>query len=188
MKLSLRPRFVRGPSMDRAVNAPTLVTDRLTLRPHRIEDAARWYEIQSSPDVHKFTSWPERSRSESSAHLLHRTKHVKLLQANDFLALAIERDGHLIGDVSLHLRSVSLSSRTAEISWILHPDAYGQGYAREAAEAMMEFAFNEANIQWLVAVINETNEASIALAKRLGFRAMSRDGDELSFVAGSLRE
>ncbi|GHD83393.1 RimJ/RimL family protein N-acetyltransferase [Salinibacterium amurskyense] len=188
MKLSLRPRFVRGPSMDRVVNAPTLATDRLTLRPHRIEDAARWYEIQSSPDVHKFTSWPERSRSESYAHLLHRTKHVKLLQANDFLALAIERDGQLLGDVSLHLRSVSLSSRTAEISWILHPDAYGQGYAREAAEAMMEFAFNEAKIQWLVAVIDQSNQASIALAKRLGFRAMSRDGDELSFVAGSLRE
>jgi len=188
MKLSLRPRFVRGPSMDRVVNAPTLVTDRLTLRPHRIDDAARWYEIQSSPDVHKFTSWPKRSRSESYAHLLHRTKHVKLLQANDFLALAIEHEAQLIGDVAIHLRSVSLSSRTAEISWILHPDAYGQGYAREAAEAMMEFAFADANIQWLVAVIDETNDASVGLAKRLGFRAMSRDGTELSFVAGSLRE
>ncbi|MBH0099920.1 GNAT family N-acetyltransferase [Salinibacterium sp. NSLL150] len=188
MKLSLRPRFVRGPSMDRTINAPTLVTDRLTLRPHRADDSTRWYEIQSSPDVHKFTSWPQRDRAESYAHLLHRTKHVTLRQANDFLALGIEHEGQLIGDVALHLRSVSLSSRTAEISWILHPDAYGQGYAREAAEAIMEFAFTEVNIQWLVAVIDESNEASIALAKRLGFRAMSRDGNDLSFVAGSLRE
>jgi len=188
MKLSLRPRFMRGPAMDRAISAPTIVTDRLTLRPHRAADASRWYEIQSSPDVRKFTSWPQRNRVESHTHLVHRTKHVTLRQANDFLALGIERDGELIGDVALHLRSVSLSSRTAEISWILHPDAYGQGYAREAAEAMMEFAFTEVRIQWLVAVIDASNEASIALAKRLGFRAMSRDDAEISFVTGRLRE
>lgn len=174
--------------MASTIVAPTIVTDRLTLRPHLIEDATRWYEIQSSPDVRKFTSWPQRNRVESYAHLVHRTKHVTLRQANDFLALGIERDGVLIGDVSLHLRSVSLSSRTAEISWILHPDSYGHGYAREAAEAMMEFAFTEVNIQWLVAVIDESNIASIALAERLGFRPMSRDGAEVSFVAGSLRE
>lgn len=185
MKHSLRPRFIRGPSMKRTVVAPTIATDRLTLRPHRMDDADRWYEIQSSPEVQAFTSWPLRSRSESAEHLVHRTKHVKLRQANDFLALAIEIDGRLIGDVSLHLRSVASSSRSAEISWILHPDEYGNGYAAEATAAMMEFAFNEVKILWLVALIDEENVASITLAKRLGFRHLSQDGEVLSFIVGA---
>ncbi|QYH34582.1 GNAT family N-acetyltransferase [Salinibacterium sp. M195] len=187
MRFAQRPRFIRGSSLERAIAAPTLETERLRLRPHRIDDATRWFEIQSSSDVQEFTSWPERTRIESYAHLQHRTKHVVLKQADDFLALAIEHEGELIGDVSLHLRSVALSSRSAEISWILHPDQYGQGYAGEAAAAMMEFAFTRVKVQWLVAVIEENNVASIALAERLGFRQISRSGDSLSFIAGTFQ-
>ena len=188
MKLGFRPRFLRGSSLEHVAHAPTLRTERLVLRPHRLEDAARWYEIQSSPDVLAYTSWPQRDEAESRIHLKQRTKQVVLKQANDFLALAIEHDGKLIGDVALHLRSIISTSRTAEISWILHPDHYGHGFAAEAASAMMEFAFERVQIQLLVAVIEAPNAASIVLAERLGFRKMAHDGDSLGFVAGNLRE
>src|SRR5664279_3107474 len=182
-----RPRFARGASIDHAITAPVLETERLVLRPHRIDDASRWYEIQSSPDVYTYTSWPKRTEAQSRIHLKHRMKHVVLKQADDFMALAIEHEGELIGDVSLHLRSVAPSSRAAEISWILHPDHYGRGFAAEAAAAMMNFAFDRVNVQWLVAVVDSKNPASIKLAKRLGFRQISQDGNSLSFVAGTFR-
>ncbi|GAA1219058.1 GNAT family N-acetyltransferase [Rhodoglobus aureus] len=188
MKLGFRPRFLRGSSLEQVVRAPTLRTERLVLRPHRLEDASRWYEIQSSPDVLAYTSWPQRDEAQSRIHLEERTKQVVLSQANDFLALAIERDGELIGDVALHLRSVVNVSRTAEISWILHPDHYGHGFAAEAASAMMDFAFDQVKIQLLVALIEAPNAASIVLAERLGFRKMTRDDDTLGYVAGNLRE
>ncbi|MEV8254369.1 GNAT family N-acetyltransferase [Rhodoglobus sp. NPDC076762] len=188
MSPSIRPRILRGSSLERVFHAPTLRTERLVLRPHRLEDADRWYEIQSSPGVLAYTSWPQRNAAESRSHLRERTKHVVLQQANDFLALAIEHEGKLIGDVALHLRSVVNVSRTAEISWILHPDHYGHGFAAEAAVAMMDFAFNEVKIQLLVALIEEPNTASIVLAERLGFHKMTRDDETLGYVAGNLRE
>ncbi|TQO19469.1 RimJ/RimL family protein N-acetyltransferase [Rhodoglobus vestalii] len=187
MRSSLRPRFLRGSSLKHTVQAPTLHTERLVLRPHRIADAARWYEIQSSPDVLAYTSWPERDAAQSRIHLKERTRHVVLKQANDFLALAIEHDGQLIGDVGLHLRSIVSTSRTAEISWILHPEHYGHGFAAEATSAMMNFAFEQVQIQFLVAVIEAPNAASIVLAERLGFQKMAHDGDSLGFVAGNIR-
>jgi RimJ/RimL family protein N-acetyltransferase len=183
MKINTRPRFLRGAGVAHAVAAPTVHTERLVLRPHRMEDAERWYAIQSSSGVRAYTSWPDRTRAQSRAHLKHRTKHVVLKQADDFLALAIEHDGTLIGDVALHLRSVSSSTRFAEMSWILHPDSYGHGYAAEASAALMEFAFVELEVRWLVALVDPANTASITLAERLGFMQLDNVGGSLTFVA-----
>ncbi|WP_341953792.1 GNAT family N-acetyltransferase [Salinibacterium sp. TMP30] len=183
MNLFPRPRLIRGSALERAISAPTLHTQRLVLRPHRMDDAQRWQEIESSPDVRAYTSWPKRTAAESRTHLKHRTKHVELKQADDFLALAIEHDGKLVGDVGLHLRSVSPSTRFAEISWILHPDSYGHGYAAEAATAVMEFAFAEVQIRWLVAIVDPANAASITLASRLGFTQLDNVEGALTFVA-----
>jgi aminoglycoside 6'-N-acetyltransferase len=150
-----------------------------------MDDAARWHEIQSSPDVRAYTSWPERTAAESRTHLKHRTKHVVLRRADDFLALAIEHDGQLVGDVALHLRSVSPTTRFVEISWILHPEHYGHGFAREAAEELMNFAFERAAARWIVAVIHPHNAPSIALASSLGFTQVSTTDDSLCFIAGT---
>jgi RimJ/RimL family protein N-acetyltransferase len=183
LKLNARPRFLRGAALAQPIIAPTLHTERLVLRPHHMDDAKRWYEIQSSPDVRTYTSWPDRTRTQSRVHLKHRTKHVVLKQADDFLALAIEHDGTLIGDVALHLRSVSPSTRFAEMSWILHPDSYGHGYAAEASAALMELAFTKLQARWLVALVDRANTASITLAERLGFTQLDNVGDSLTFVA-----
>lgn len=183
MKLGMRPRLVRGAAIERAITAPVLRTGRLILRPYRMDDAERWYEIQSSPDVRSYTSWPDRTSAESRSHLKHRTQHVVLKQADDFLALAIEFNGELVGDLGLHLRSVSPSTRFAEISWILHPDSYGQGLAAEAATAMMQFAFAKVHVRWLVAIIDPANTASIALATGLGFTQLDSVEGALTFVA-----
>lgn len=164
-----RPRFLRGATTERPVDAHVIRTQRLTLRPHRVEDAARWHAIQSHPDVLRYVPWPKRDPDQSREHLEHRTRHTRLWQRGDFLAMAIELDGRLIGDVALHLREVEPERRTAEISWIVDPRYARRGYAREAADALLDVAFDELRAQKVVAMIDEQNERSIALAKRLRF-------------------
>lgn len=57
-----------------------------------------------------------------------------------------------------------------EIAWIFHKAYLGQGYATEAARAVMQYAFEELQIARLYALIDRSNAPSIAVANRLGMR------------------
>jgi len=57
-----------------------------------------------------------------------------------------------------------------EVGWAFHPTAWGKGYASEAAEAAVDWAF--ANLKWdrVIHCIDAANTASQGVAKRLGSR------------------
>nr|WP_295824154.1 GNAT family N-acetyltransferase [uncultured Microbacterium sp.] len=63
-----------------------------------------------------------------------------------------------------------------EIGWHFHPDAWGHGYAAEAASALLSLARAQ-GIECIVAVINPANSASGALAERIGMRPAGRTRD-----------
>jgi len=98
------------------------------------------------------------------------------------MALAIELDGELAGDVSLHLRSVRAATRSAEVGWILRPQFMGRGLAAEAAEAMLKFAFDTVGVQIVFAEIDESNASSLALAKRFEFEIASISGNTVTLT------
>ncbi|WP_448005187.1 GNAT family N-acetyltransferase [Agromyces bauzanensis] len=172
-----RPGWMRGPAVPDGVRSPTLVTERLVLRPHRLRDAAAWYALQSDPEVLRYLAWPPRSRLRSFKHLFDRTHHVSLLRKDDFLALAVVLDGKLIGDVSVHFRKIESPDRQFEIGWIIATDQQGHGYARESAEGMLGLVFDRMHAQQVIAKIWSQNEASRVLATRLGFVEISITDD-----------
>lgn len=178
-----RPRFMRGPRIADPVRSPVIRTERLLLRPHRLADAAIWYAWESDPNVIEFLSWPLRTRTESFIHLMHRTRHTRLEQLNDFLALGIEYQGRLVGDVSLHLRSIEPDARRLETGWLVGPEWQGRGFAREAAEAALGLAFERMHAVEVEAVMAMGNEASRVLATRLGFEEVGeRDGERVTVL------
>lgn len=174
-----RPRVLRGERTETPFDAPTVRTARLVLRPHRFSttDVDDWFALQSEPSVVEYLPWPERDRRLSARHLRDRTRHTRLWQADDFLALAVVRDGRLIGDVSLHLRRVAAATRSVEIGWVLHPSFGGSGYATEAARAMLAVAFDAVGAHEVTAVTDGHNCRSVALAKRLGFTETGAGAD-----------
>ena len=170
-----RPRFLRGPSMEAPFDAPVVRTRRLVLRPHSLNDTDEWYELQSHPEVRRFLDWPTRTRPDSRGHLRDRTRHTRLWQTDDFLALGIDVDGTLIGDISLHLRTVAAPARMVEMGWLLDPRHEGHGYATEAAIALLQTVFQVLEVKLALAVISTDNHKSLQLATRLGFQESHRD-------------
>ncbi|MDQ0892769.1 GNAT family N-acetyltransferase [Agromyces ramosus] len=168
-----RPRWLRGPALSDPVRRPTIVTERLTLRAHRLRHRRAWYALQSDPDVVRYLQWPLRSRTASFKHLLDRMRHTRLERKDDFLALAVLLDGRVIGDVSLHLRNVDPHLRHLEIGWVFAPAAQGRGYATEAAIGMLELAFGRLGARQVTARMQSANDRSQALATRLGFVEVS---------------
>lgn len=169
-----RPRFLRGPSIETPVEARPITTDRLELRAHTLADTEAWHEIVSDPHVVRYMSWPLRDRDAARRHLRDCTRHTRLWQADDFLALAVVRENRLVGDVSLQLRTVSSDVRTVELGWVVAPAHQGHGYATEAVEAILDLAFTSVQARMATAVIHEANSASLALAQRLGFIEVHR--------------
>lgn len=60
-----------------------------------------------------------------------------------------------------------------EIGWHLHPDAWGHGYAAEAAARVLAHAF-ACGLDKVVAVTNIANTASQTVAKRNGMSHLGR--------------
>ena len=57
-----------------------------------------------------------------------------------------------------------------EVAWGLHPAAWGKGYATEAAEACIDFAFDRLGWNEVIHTIDPGNAPSQAVAKRVGSR------------------
>ena len=57
-----------------------------------------------------------------------------------------------------------------EVAWGLTRSAWGQGFAREAAQAAIDFAFERLGWDEVIHTIDPDNAPSIALARRVGSR------------------
>lgn len=80
-------------------------------------------------------------------------------------------DGTLVGGVLF--RTMNVEGGTAEAGCWLEPSAVGRGLVTRAARVIIDWAIEERGIHRVEWQVSAANEASIAVARRLG---MTRDG------------
>jgi len=80
-------------------------------------------------------------------------------------------DGKLVGGVLF--RTMDLQSGNAEAGCWLEPSAVGRGLVTRAARVIIDWAIEERGIHRVEWLVSAANQASIAVARRLG---MTRDG------------
>ncbi len=61
-----------------------------------------------------------------------------------------------------------------EVGYVLHPDAWGKGYATEACTAAIDWAFDTLGWSEVIHCIAPANTASQAVAKRLGSKMLGK--------------
>ena len=143
----------------------TLRTARLVLRPAKASDLDAFYDILSNPKVMTYWSTPPHPDMATTRAWLDRQLDPECL-GRDFV---IEREGRCIGKAG--------AWRLPEIGYILHPDAWGKGIAREAMEAIIPHLFATSDVPALTADVDPRHVASLALLDRLGFRETHRARD-----------
>jgi RimJ/RimL family protein N-acetyltransferase len=95
-------------------------------------------------------------------------------------------DAALLGLCGLYVtqRPATPVEGMTEIGWRLREDAWGMGYAREAAEASLDLGFGSLGLEQIVAFTVRENAPSWGLMQRLGM-VRSRDHDHiLNHVSG----
>lgn len=114
------------------------------------------------------------SREEISAAL---TRMDACEAENGFCFWALDRtsDGAFLGFCGLkRLNAAGAPAEmigTPEIGWRLREDAWGQGYAREAATASLDLAFGRFALDRVYAITLADNARSWGLMRRLGMAA-----------------
>jgi len=148
-----------------------LETERLILRPMTAADAGDFLAYYIDPAAAwKLGGYP--CMDEASALSLFRDHCM------DPLLWAIERKDtrRVIGDV--HFGDV-VDAYLAQMGYLLHPNARGHGYGREAVCAAVAHVLTQTPIGRIRATVLTCNTASICLLEACGFHreAMLRDGD-----------
>lgn len=149
-------------------DAPTLTTDRLTLRAHRIDDLDALAAMWAEPAVYRMIGGKPRSREDVWLRLL---RSIGQWRAFGYGAWVVEAAGTVIGDIGLleARRAIEPAIDDApEMGWALAGAAQGQGYAREALAAVLGWA-DALGTARTCCIIDPDNAASIRLAGRIGY-------------------
>lgn len=153
-------------------SAPTLTTDRLMLSGHGMSDYPDVAGLWASPEVVRYIGGRPFTAEESWARLL-RYAGAWALMGYGFWTFRDRTDGRYLGEGGLLNGRRSLGEDfdgSPEMGWALHPSAHGHGYAREALEAILNWA-DGTGIARTVCLIEPDNAPSVKLAGKLGFEA-----------------
>jgi RimJ/RimL family protein N-acetyltransferase len=151
-------------------------TERLILRRFEGRDLDAFHAYHSLPETARFLPGPPKSYTQSMERV---GKYANFVyeKEGDWVCLAIEAKGSpkLLGEVVLKW----LPGRgQGELGWSLAPWARGQGYATEAAEAVLDLGFGELGLHRIEARLDALNAASAALCERLSMRLEARQVDK----------
>jgi RimJ/RimL family protein N-acetyltransferase len=160
-----------------------LATERLHIRPYRLDDLDAVLGMFGREDVSRYLNWEPMDREAATALLERRLTQTRIDKEGDGLALvaAEGETDRFIGEVVLRL--TSSVSQQGEVGWSVHPDAQGRGYATEAAREMLRLGFEELGLHRIVAECDPRNEASIKVMEKLGMRREAHHLDAM-FLKG----
>lgn len=148
-----------------------LITDRLVIRDWTVDDAEAALAIYGAEEVtHWLTPAMDRVGDVAAMRAVLQAWHEaqpKLPPPRGRWAMERREDGRVIG--GLGIRLLPPFDEDLELSWQLHPDAWGHGYATEGSKALIEWAFTQ-DADELFAVARPNNVRAIATAKRLGMQ------------------
>jgi len=150
---------------------PRLTTARLLLREWHDHDRGPFAELNADPAVAEFLGQPM-DRAASDA-LVDRILAHWASDGHGVWAVERAEDGRFLGFVGLAAPSFETAfTPCVEVGWRLAAEAWGHGYATEAARAALTFGFEDLGLDEIVSFTTVANVRSRAVMERLG---MTRD-------------
>lgn len=170
-----------------AMRIPTLETKRLNIREFEMGDVESIHRILNEAfhsDAHEYTSLDDRQKWLEWVTRNYRELSQMYQPPYGDRAIVRKEDGQLIGSVGLvpaygpfDTLSYFVSRSGCEdrrfrpemgLFWAVDPAYQRQGYASEAAQALVDYAFSQLNLSRVIATTEYTNVGSMGVMKRLG--------------------
>lgn len=145
-----------------------LVGKRVVLEPVTPANAVTLWRIMQSKDLREFQDVPRYTRDEFERRVASRPKAFDTRATGRFeWLILVAKTRAAIGWVSLRVGDHARG--TAEIGYSVALDHRGGGYATEATQLLVDFAFSESDLQQVDACCVPANVPSRRLLASLGF-------------------
>ena len=153
-------------------NFEPIQTERLLLRRSRLDDAATIAAYRSNPEVSRYQGWDRTDLEgvrEAIAEMSDRAPGEQ-----DWVQFTVEeRDGGaLVGDVGIS--PVEGEPGVIKVGYTMAPSAQGKGYATEAVQALVDYAFDTLDADVVRAYASAENIPSHRVAEKAGLRLVER--------------
>jgi RimJ/RimL family protein N-acetyltransferase len=150
-----------------------LTTERLILREFSESDWAAILAYQSDPLYLRYYEWTERT-PEGAREFVHMflAQQRKDPRVKYQLAVVLKATGQLIGSCGIRMQSAD--AHGADIGYELDPRHWGQGYATEAARAIVQFGFTRFQLHRIWSWCIADNVGSARVLEKLGMRQEGR--------------
>lgn len=151
-----------------------LEIERLFLRTFQEEDVESLIAINQDPKVMQFfPSIP--TREETIAFIDSIISHQEEKNFSLYAA-EIKNTGEMIGFVGLFTATFEAHFTPAiEIGWRISSKHWNQGYATEAAKAVLDYAFKTLGLDEIVSFTSTLNKPSIRVMRKIGLHTNSED-------------
>lgn len=152
-------------------SAPRLETERLVLREFRRDDLDAFAATMADPEVVRHLAIEPLSREDSLRRIFLAAGQWPIIGMGMW-AVELKANGRMVGHVGFFDMERDMTPSLvgeAEMGWIFDPSVHGQGIAREACEAALQWAEEEFGPISIPAIIGPENVASMKLAEKLGF-------------------
>src|SRR4051812_22339227 len=143
---------------------PRLQTERLLMREWRDSDLDAFAAFYADAEVMRYLTGEPIMRNDTWRNMASAAGHW-MLRGYGLWVVERKSDGAVIGRVGLINPE---GWPRLEVGWTLGRAYWGQGYATEAAQASMNYGFLTQDPDRLISLIAPENEASQAVAQRLG--------------------
>lgn len=134
-------------------------TKRLKLRKMKLSDSASLFNIWSDPEVTKFMNINSFTDESQAVEMIKILNNLSLESKAIRYSIIELESNRIIG--SCGYNSIDSSNAKAEIGYDISKDYWGKGYAPEAIQSLMDYAFNTLNFNRIEAKVEPENNNSI---------------------------
>ena len=152
----------------------TIETERLTLTPMTVADYPHVCAMNGDPEFMRHISGKTLGPELVWMRLLRDIGHWQVFGHGNY-AVRVRDSGDWIGVVGVfdYKREIVPALEAPELGWGIMPAFHGKGYAAEAVAAVLNFADTVMQAPRTVCIIDYSNEASMKLALRSGFKPLN---------------
>ena len=145
-----------------------LETERCVVRELTLDDLDALFELYGDGEIDKYTDSLYPYEEEKEFQRAYIENMYRYFGYGLWLVFSKET-GKLIGRAGLEHREYN-EEIELELGYIIGTKYQGKGYATEVCEAILDYAKENCGFERINALVEEGNLASIALAKKLGFK------------------
>ena len=154
-----------------------LETERLILRHLEIDDLDNLFALYRDPEMRRYfpdgTLTYEETKEELEWFLNGHPKHPEL----GLWATVVKDTNQFIGRCGLLPWEIDGRSEV-EVAYLIDKAHWGQGLGTEAAQAILDYGFENLRLSRLICLIERENSASMRVAEKIGMTLEREGADE----------